>query len=145
MRLIIPAIHIDAKIQNVGITPEGVMEVPKNIAYVGWFDLGPRPGELGSAVIAGHLNGKNGESGIFANLSKLQKGDKLYIAESDGTLISFLVKERLSYDPGYAENVFSKNDTAHLNLITCEGIWDNVKKSYSKRLVIFSDIVRNAN
>jgi len=33
----------------------------------------------------------------------------------------------------------SSDAKAHLNLITCEGVWDKVSKSYSKRLVVFTD------
>jgi len=140
-RLIIPTLHIEAKIQNVGISPNGIMENPSNIVDVGWFDLGTRPGQKGSAVVAGHLNGEHGEIGVFANLHKLKKGDKIYINDSKGASITFIVRESRLYDPGYAEEVFSQNDNAHLNLITCEGIWDKSKRSYSKRLVVFSDVM----
>ncbi len=141
VRLIIPAIKVNAKIQYVGVTPKGAMAVPSNTVDVGWFDLGPRPGEKGSAVIAGHLDGENGEAGVFINLYKLKKSDKLYIEDSKGTSIAFVVQESRTYDPGYADDVFSGSDSAHLNLITCDGVWNGVKKSYSKRLVVFADIV----
>lgn len=140
VRLIIPAINIDADIQHLGVTPEGEMEVPSNIVDAGWFKLGPRPGEKGSAVIAGHFNGENGEAGVFANLYKLKEGDKLYVEDDKGTSIAFVVRESRTYDPGYADYVFSPNDSAHLNLVTCDGQWDRAKKSYSKRLVVFADI-----
>jgi len=137
----IPAINVNAHIQYVGLTPNGGMEVPSNAADVGWFKLGSRPGEKGSAVISGHLDGKNGEAGVFANLHKLKKGDKLYVEDSKGKSIAFVVRDSRTYDPGYADDVFSRNDSAHLNLVTCDGVWDGVKKSYSKRLVVFADIM----
>lgn len=142
MRLTIPSININASIQNEGVTPQGAMGVPNNIVDVGWFDLGPRPGEVGSAVIAGHFDGENGEAGVFANLSKLKAGDKLYIQDSNGKTTIFVVQKSSTYNPGYAENVFSSNNGAHLNLITCDGIWDITKKSYTKRLVVFADIIK---
>lgn len=140
MRLKIPAINVDASIQNVGTTSGGEMEVPSNTNDVGWFKLGPTPGENGSAVISGHFDGKNGEAGVFADLYKLKKGDKLFVENSGGKTTSFVVRESRTYDPGYAEEVFSSSDGAHLNLITCDGVWDGTKKSYNKRLVIFTDI-----
>lgn len=118
------------------------MAVPSNIVDVGWFNLGPRPGEKGSAVIAGHFDGENGEAGVFANLDNLKVGDKLYIEDDKGTTTSFMVRESRMYNPGYADDVFSSSDGAHLNLVTCDGVWDGVKKSYSKRLVVFADIIR---
>ena len=140
VRLIIPVIGVNAKIQYVGVTPEGTMAVPSNATDVGWFKLGPRPGEKGSAVIAGHLDKENGEAGVFINLYKLKKGDKLYTEDGRGTSITFVVQESRTYDPGYANDVFSGTGSAHLNLITCDGVWDGTKKSYSKRLVVFADI-----
>lgn len=139
VRLTIPVINVNANIQQVGVTPKGAMGIPSNTVDVGWFKFGPRPGEKGSAVISGHFDGKNGETGVFTNLYQLKKGDKLYIEGSNGKSIAFVVRESRTYDPGYAEEVFSLSDSAHLNLITCDGVWDGAKKSYSKRLVVFAD------
>jgi LPXTG-site transpeptidase (sortase) family protein len=139
-RLEIPSINVDTAIEDVGVTSGGAMGVPSNTYDVGWFDLGPRPGEKGSAVIAGHFDGKNGEVGVFKNLYKLKKGDKLYIKDDKGKTISFAVSKSRLYDPGYAKEVFSISSSAHLNLITCDGVWNGIKKSYSKRLVVFADI-----
>lgn len=141
VRLKIPKISVDASIEYVGITSEGVMDVPSNTLNVGWFELGTLPGEKGSAVIDGHFNGKNGEPGVFANLYQLKMGDKIYIEDDKGVSTVFIVRESRTYNPGYAEEVFSLSDTAHLNLITCDGIWDEAKKSYSKRLVVFADLI----
>lgn len=140
VRLIIPAISVNAGIQSVGITPKGEMGVPDNTVDVGWFDLGPQPGQTGSAVIAGHVDGENSEVGAFTNLYKLKGGDKLYVETNKGASIAFIVRESRTYNPGYADEVFSRSDGTHLNLITCDGVWDGVKKSYNKRLVIFTDI-----
>lgn len=61
---------------------------------------------------------------------------------SDG-LVSAPALESRTYNPGHADEVFHQGDDgSHLNLITCDGVWDGVEKSYSKRLVIFADIVR---
>lgn len=142
VRLKIPSINVDASVEDIGITSTGAMGVPNNPLDVGWFDLGARPGEKGSGVIAGHLNGKNGEDGVFTNLHKLKEGDKLYVEDESGVTFTFIVRQSRTYDPGYAEEVFSLNDIAHLNLITCDGVWDGAKKSYTKRLVVFADILK---
>lgn len=118
------------------------MEVPDNSVDVGWFKLGPLPGQRGSAVFAGHFDGKNGEIGVFTDLYKLKKGDTVYVTDDKGISTTFVVRESRTYDPGYAEEVFSQNDQAHLNLVTCDGVWDGTKKSYSKRLVVFTDITQ---
>ncbi|MDP3901521.1 MAG: class F sortase [bacterium] len=140
-RIKIPSINVDAPVEYVGLTPDGVMDVPKERADVAWFNLGPRPGENGSAVIAGHYGWKNGKASAFDNLYQLRKGDKIYIEDDKGAIVSFVVRESRKYDPNAdASDVFGSSDEkAHLNLITCEGVWDKVSKTYSKRLVVFTD------
>lgn len=141
VRLKISGINVDAAVEPVGLTSAGLMDVPKDFADVAWYNLGQRPGENGSAVIAGHYGLKNGKAPAFDNLHKLIPGDKLYVADDKGAIISFVVRERRSYDPNAdASAVFGSNDgRSHLNLITCEGVWDKVTKSYPKRLVVFTD------
>jgi LPXTG-site transpeptidase (sortase) family protein len=133
-------INVNAGIQRVGLTPKREMEVPTNTTDVGWFMLGPRPGEVGSAVIAGHFDGANNKVGVFTDLYKLKVGDKLSVVDDKGTTVTFVVRESRIYSPGLADDVFSSSDSAHLNLITCDGVWDRSKKSYDQRLVVFADI-----
>lgn len=140
-RLIIPSLNVDASVEYVGLTPLGAMDAPKGPDNVGLFKLGPRPGGKGSAVIAGHSGWKNNTPAVFDNLHKLKKGDKIFFKNRDGSITTFIVREFRSYDPkANAEEVFLSNDgLAHLNLITCEGVWDQVTKSRSERLVVFTD------
>lgn len=65
----------------------------------------------------------------------------MYIEDTKGAVLAFVVRESRNYDPGYAGEVFTQSESAHLNLITCYGAWDEAKKSYSKRLVVFADAV----
>lgn len=142
MRLIIPAININATVEDVGVSSKGMMDTPKKTSNVAWFDLGPRPGQSGSAVIAGHLVGIYGEPAIFTNLYKLKKGDKVLTEDNKGMVTTFIVQGNRVYDPGYADDIFGQGDGVHLNLVTCDGVWNETKKSYSKRLVVFTDIVK---
>lgn len=142
IRLKIPKINVNAALESVGLTSDGSMGVPKYPANVGWFNLGPRPGDIGSAVLAGHYGRwKNGQGSVFDNLSKLRPGDKIYVTDDKGSIIVFVVRELRSYGPNAdASDVFVSNDgKAHLNLITCEGAWNKTSKSYPKRLVVFAD------
>ncbi len=140
--LVIPTIGVQADVEYVELAPDGSMDVPKFIGNVGWYGLGPRPGEIGSAVIDGHYGIlKDGASSIFDNLHKLKVGDKIESLDSDGKSFSFIVRQIRSYDPkADAKDVFTSTDgKAHLNLITCEGVWNKSTQSYSQRLVIFAD------
>lgn len=141
INLNISEINVDTAVENVGITESGAMDMPKSIDTVGWYFLGSRPGENGSAVIAGHYGKKNGRNSIFNNISKLNIGDKIFIEDDRGQLITFVIREIKILDPkADTSDVFISNDgKAHLNLITCEGTWNKITKSYSGRLVVFSD------
>ncbi|MFH1193845.1 MAG: class F sortase [bacterium] len=140
-RLKIPSINTEALIESAGLAPDGAMDVPKDRDNAAWFNLGPRPGENGSAVIAGHYGWKDGKRSVFDNLYKLRKGDKIYIEDDKGVIITFVVRESRRYNPeADASGVFGSNDgKPHLNLITCEGSWDEDSKSYLNRLVVFAD------
>lgn len=141
LRLKIPKIKVDAAVDHIGLTPDGAMGVPTIPRNVAWFDLGPRPGEVGSAAIAGHVNWYNGAKAVFVNLSKLKKGDKIIITDDRGVTTTFVVRRLRTYNYNEdAPDVFSSEDgKAHLNLITCIGVWNKKLKSYSKRLVVFAD------
>ena len=143
VRLKIPKIKVDAAFEYLGLTPGGAMDVPKGPNNVAWFDLGSRPGDIGSAVVAGHYGWKNNIPAVFDNLFQLKKGDKIYVIDEKGGTTTFVVTEIGIYDQnGDAANVFASNDgKAHLNLITCEGVWDVITKTRPNRLVIFTDKV----
>lgn len=140
IRLTIPAINVDAAIEPMGVSDNGTMEVPNSIVNVGWYKLGIRPGNAGSAVIAGHVDGKNGEPGVFARLHELQPGETILVTDDANQTVQFTVRERRTYNPkADATVVFNQTDGKHLNLITCDGTWDTAKKSYDQRLVVFAD------
>lgn len=137
----IPKINVDAPIEDVGLTLQGAMDTPKGPSGVVRFNLGPRPGEVGSAVIAGHYGWKNEIPAVFDNLHKLEKGDKIYIKDEKGIMMTFVVRQLRTYGENEdATLVFDSSDgEAHLNLVTCQGVWNKDKKSYSNRLVVFAD------
>ena len=142
MRLKIPKINIDTKIDSMGVAKNGAMESPSGSQDVGWFAFGPRPGDDGSAVITGHYGRwKNGDTSVFDNLHTLTPGDKIYIQDENGVTISFVVRELRTYDKNDdASEVFtSNNGTSHLNIIACAGVYDENLKTYSNRLVVFTD------
>ena len=143
--LIIPKLNIVAGFQYTGLKADGTMEIPNNIVDVGWFTSSPRPGESGNAIITGHVaqirGGVMTKTGVFYHLGDLHIGDRLYILNDKGELITFAVRGSQTYDPAAdANSVFASVDSgAHLNLITCEGSWNPAQSSYSQRLVVFTD------
>ncbi len=139
VRLVIPAINVDAEIEPLGVTASGAMDVPKSPDTVGWLSTNSIPGNVGNAVMDGHRGWMNQMSAVFDRLHELKSGDLIYVTDAAGTSTSFVVREIKSYAPGDdASEVFGTSTGAHLNLITCEGDWDAWTQSYAERLVVFS-------
>lgn len=141
VRLKIPKIKVDAAVQYVGLTSSGAVGVPNGRADVAWYKLGPRPGAEGSAVIVGHTGQKPGPATVFDNLPKLRKGDSVYVKDAKGHTITFIVRQVQTYSPdAIVPEVFTSAGGAHLNLVTCEGVWSNAEHGFTKRLVVFTDM-----
>lgn len=146
VRLEIPIIGVDSFIEDAYITPQGEMEVPEGTVDVAWFALGPHPGQAGSAVIGGHFGIVNGVPFVFYNLKKLKVGDDIYIVDDEGNTITFVVNSTSLFAANAdAMSVFTSNDgLAHLNLVTCEGVWNEVAGEYPERTVVFTTEVSSA-
>lgn len=144
MHIKIPKIQVDALFEHVGLTVTGEMGVPSGPTNVAWFDLGQRPGEDGSAVVAGHFGWKNGASAVFDDLDKLEIGDKVYVVDDKSVTRAFVVTKIRSLDrEADAADIFiSRDQQAHLNLVTCKGVWNKSEKSYSERLVVFTTLTK---
>ncbi|MDO8510180.1 MAG: class F sortase [bacterium] len=142
-RLVIPRIGVDAPVRAMGLTRDGKMAVPSNYREIGWYKPGTLPGEKGSAVMGAHVD--SGEyspriAGVFKHLHLLAVGDSLYVIDNAGQKIRFEVTEVSFYrynDP--ASEVFNRNDTARLNLITCFGKWLEDKNTYDQRVIVFAE------
>lgn len=143
VRLKIPVIGVNSVIEDAFISSDGRMDVPAGSVNVAWFALGPHPGQKGSAVIGGHFGINNGIPKVFYDLNKLKVGDKVYIEDDNGQTLAFIVRSIKSFDrDADATPVFTSSDgLAHLNLITCEGLWNQVNDSYPQRLVVFTDAI----
>jgi sortase A len=138
-KLSIESIGVDAPVESVGVL-DGAMAVPTTPESVGWYEFGTVPGDIGSAVLAGHVNWKDNPNAVFTNLKNVKIGDIIQITNSNGQVVLFIVEKIESY-PLYSDTneVFSSNDgLAHLNLITCSGLWNSIIRSHELRLVIFT-------
>jgi hypothetical protein len=140
-RLRIPRLRIDAAVEHVGLAPDGAMDAPKGFDTVGWYRLGTRPGDPGSAVIAGHLDSKTGPA-IFWRLRDLRPGDDIFVRGDDGVERRFVVEEAASYrfDQAPLERIFTAADRVRLNLITCGGSFDRRSQNYDQRLVVYATL-----
>ena len=142
-RLVIPAINVDAKVLYVGLAADGSVDAPKGPTDVAWFRLGPRPGAQGSAIITGHFGPwRTGAKSVFDNLEQLKSGDSIFVKDDQGNSVEFKVRETKVYDSSEnPKEVFNQSDGKYLNLITCNGDWIASQKTYTKRLVVFTEAV----
>lgn len=137
-RLRIPDLGIDTLIESVGLR-NGQMDVPGNIWDVSWLNTSPWPGQVGNAVIAGHKDSVHG-SAIFANLDRLQPGNKVFVSDASGLELTFEVQEVQSFglDQAPMLRIFGPSPERQLNLITCDGTFITQQHSYDKRLVVYT-------
>jgi LPXTG-site transpeptidase (sortase) family protein len=143
-RLIIPAIGINAFIEAVGPLSNGDMATPAKNPWedTGWYDLGPRPGERGSAVIDGHLDRPGGYPAVFWRLREMHIGDDVQVLNSDGKTLHFQVTRIALYAPQTApiQDIFGNKGGTYLNLITCAGDWIPSEHQTTSRLVVYTSL-----
>jgi LPXTG-site transpeptidase (sortase) family protein len=140
--LVIPAIGVRTALVHLGLTSTGALQVPPTTAIAGWYTGSPRPGAIGSAVIAGHIDSRQGP-GVFYRLSQLQRGDRVYVRRADGTLAVFKVTEVRTYpkDAFPTTSVYGATPTPELRLITCGGTFDYSTGSYLSNTVVYASEV----
>jgi LPXTG-site transpeptidase (sortase) family protein len=140
-RLRIPAIGVDTSIGAVGLRANGSMDVPDNLWTSSWLGSGPRPGQAGNAVIAGHRG--IGSPALFSHLENLRPGDRIYVSDAAGNELIYVVTRVASLDLSTSTQlaVFGPVSGPHLVLITCFGRYIPSARTYDHRLVVFSTLL----
>lgn len=136
----IPAAHIDADFEEpLGLDASGAVGVPDSFEKVGWYKYGPTPGELGPAVVIGHVDSYRGPA-VFYSLGQVSEGDEVYIDRADGTTAVFKVigYERILQSEFPTEKVYGNLNYPGLRLITCTGTYSHSTKRYSKNLIVYA-------
>ena len=145
-RLIIPSIGVDTDVEMVGVLHDGNLATPSLNPWddVGWYAAGPRPGEVGSAVIDGHLDRPGGSPAVFWNLRSIHVGDTVIVTDTKGGTKRFRVTRIALYRPQQAplQKIFGDKSGSHLNLITCAGDWIVSEHQTTLRLVVYTILVR---
>ena len=141
VRLRIAAIGVDSGLMKLGLRADGSLEVPPSGFPAGWYTGGPTPGELGPAVIAGHIDWKG--PGVFYNLRSLKPGDQIVVTRVDGNKPTFRITKVAVYptDQFPTELVYGNLDHAGLRLITCGGPFNSRSGHYEDNIVVFADLV----
>ncbi len=140
VKITIPSINVNAPVELVGML-DGAMAVPTLGTNVGWYRFGTKPGDSGSAVFAGHVNWMNGEDAVFTELKNIALDDVVSVTNNYGEITHFRVTKIKEF-PLYADTseIFTSSDgISRLNLITCDGTWNDWLNTHESRLVIFTE------
>jgi hypothetical protein len=139
VRLRIPAIDVDTGLEALGRAPDQSIEVPRQPSSAGWWAGGPRPGQVGPAVILGHVDSKTGPA-VFFRLGELEAGNEVLVERTDGTTARFLVTtlERHHKSEFPSELVYYPTVKPELRLVTCGGPFDPSTGHYRDNLVVFA-------
>ncbi len=136
----IPAIGVRTdEIIELGLEPDGALEVPEDAVTTGWFEQSPTPGETGPSIIAGHVDYDN-VPGVFHRLHELPVGADVTVHRADGTSVVFTVDEVERYPKAEfpTERVYGNTTEPELRLITCGGAFDSSSGNYLDNVIAFA-------
>jgi sortase (surface protein transpeptidase) len=141
----IPAIDVRSELITVGLNPDGTLEVPQpgpDYDKAAWFRDSPRPGDVGPAVIEGHVDSAANGPSVFYDLGRLVPGDRVEVGREDGSVVTFVVDDVrvVPKDAFPTLEVYGNTDGPELRLITCGGPFDSAAGSYVDNVVVFASL-----
>ena len=144
LAIAIPSIGVRSKMQRLGLTSEGTLEVPApgpHYDEVGWYQHSPTPGAFGPSVVAGHADSASGPS-VFFRLAKVRAGDEVRVTRADGSVAIFEVDSVRNFRKARFPTrlVYGNTDHAALRLITCGGPLDD-RGHYRDNVVVLASLV----
>lgn len=139
VHLSIPVIDVSQRLLRLGLQPDRTVEVPapRDSEYPGWYRLGAMPGQVGSAVILGHVDSSTGPA-VFYELRRLVRGDRVDVRLENGAVAHFEVRSVRTYpnEDFPARKVYASQGVAALNLVTCGGDYDSSRGGYQANVVV---------
>ena len=138
----IPAIGLLAPLTSLGLNPDGTVQVPSEWQEPGWYRLGPTPGQLGAAVILGHVDSVTGPA-VFFRLGALRPGEMVNVTLADGVVAHFVVDAIDIYPKSSfpARSIYEASPgRATLQLVTCTGVFDASTHHYLSNLVVYTSL-----
>jgi sortase (surface protein transpeptidase) len=143
VRIVIPAIGVNAPIIPLGLNRDQTMQVPRNRRDAGWFRPGPEPGEAGPAVIVGHLATVSGP-GVFARLSGLRRGALIQVRLRGGATVIFVAKSmiRVAKTSFPTRRVYGRTARPTLRLVTCAGRFNPLTGHHTDNYIVFASLLK---
>jgi sortase (surface protein transpeptidase) len=145
VRLEIPSIGVDTRLQRLGKEPDGTVEVPqgpREWEEAGWYQGGSRPGDPGAAVILGHVDSRSTGPAVFYRLRELRRGDQIKVVGADGSTVRFAVERTELYPKSRfpTDSVYYPSGTPELRLVTCGGEFDTDIHHYKSNVIVFATL-----
>jgi len=145
VRLEIPRLGLDRRLLSLGLTRQGELAVPamSQADRPGWYRYSPPPGDIGPAVIAGHVDSDRGPA-VFYELRTLERGDRIRVTRTDHTTAVFRVTRVHTFPKAHfpTAQVYGALRRPGLRLITCGGPYDSSRGGYQDNTIVFADLVR---
>ncbi|GIG60989.1 class F sortase [Longispora fulva] len=144
-RVRIATIGVNAPLVTVGLD-KGEVGVPSldKPTLAGWYRPGPAPGEVGPAVLVGHVSGRKGPA-VFYRLGELRPGALIEVSRTDDTVAVFRVDGVEQFPKGRfpTARVFGEYTGPTLRLITCGGSFVGGNLGYADNIVVFASLVKS--
>ena len=145
LQLAIPAIGVSTDLLQLGLNPDHSVQVPplSRHSEAGWYKYSPTPGQLGPAVILGHVDSAEYGPAVFFRLGALRPGNTLSITRADHTAAVFRIDRVVSYPKDHFPTlqVYGNTGNAALRLITCGGKFDFTTRNYESNIVAYASLV----
>lgn len=141
-RVSIPAIGVSSDIELLTLDSMGALLPPVDFNRAGWYSGGVIPGQIGPAIIAGHIDSITAPA-VFANLHKMTPGMKILVSLSNGTVLTFAAdrSEVVPKTQFPSSSVYGTVPTPQLRVITCDGNFNHATGHYDDNLVVFATLV----
>jgi len=137
-RVRIPRIGVDSSLVRLALDVRGALQAPTVFDRAGWYAGGTAPGDVGPAVIAGHVDSVAGAA-VFFRLGELRPGDRVEVSRGGGWIGFQVVSvSRYPKDQFPTAAVYGPTPDPQLRLITCGGTFDRVARSYVDNIVVYA-------
>jgi sortase (surface protein transpeptidase) len=140
VRVVIPAIGVDANLVPVGLAADGSMQVP-DFGMAAWYTEGPRPGHPGPSVVVAHVDSWAGPD-VFHRLGELTLGDEIHVVYDSGDRVTFLAASstQTPKDALPIDDIWPLTRQRMLTLVTCGGIFDRSSGHYRDNIIVYTTL-----
>jgi hypothetical protein len=133
-------------VTSLGLLRDGSIALPaaSRAAPAGWYRYLAAPGEVGPAVILGHVDSADDGPAVFFRLGALRPGNRVLVTRADGLVAVFGVRSVIERSKASFPSaaVYGPTTQPELRLITCGGRFDRSRGSYRDNVIAFAGLER---